>query len=95
MPLQILPDRFGEAKHKELDKAVNAATQHFNAFSAQQMLPFQQYLLTHIVAASNGELDLKIAISGQTLIDTYGSELRDMLSSAWERKSYRDRKSVV
>ena len=91
MPLQILPDRFGEAKHEELDMAVNAATQHFNAFSAQQMLPFQQYLLTHIVAASNGELNPKFnsPMVTETLINAY-EDLRAMLSSAWERKSYCD-----
>ena len=89
MPLEVLPDRFGKAKHEELDKAVNAA---FGAFSAQQILCLQHLLLSYIVATSNDELDPKLSspTATETLINTHHEDLRDMLSLAWERKSYSD-----
>ena len=85
MPLQILPDRFSEAKHKELDKAVNEAMEGLYG----PRVPI--FLLTCIVAASNGELDPKFnsPMVTETLINAY-EDLRAMLSSAWERKSYCD-----
>ena len=90
MPLQILPDRFGEAKHKELDKAVNEAMEGLYGPHVPILL-LTILLLTCIVDTSNGELDPKFATPGatKTLINTY-EDLRAMLSSAWERKSYCD-----
>ena len=89
MPLESLPDRFGDV-HEELDKAVNEATPDWNNIPNQFTLPFAQILLSYIVHNSNGELDPKYLLlhESKRLIDAH-QELRDMLVSAWERRSYR------
>ena len=89
MPLESLPDRFGEATHDELDKAVNKAAQAWNNLPNPFILPFEHTLLSYIVRHSKGYLDPKYRLleENETLIEA-NAELRDMLVSAWESKSY-------
>ena len=91
MPLESLPDPFEDVTHQELDRAVNEAASR--GLSGPLISPIQYYyLFNHIVGyLPKDDLDTKYLLGreAETLIDNCG-ELRDMLSSAWERKSYRE-----
>ena len=93
MPLESLPDRFGDATHEELDKAVNkAALAGWSNLPNPFVVPsFEQNLISYIVRHSKGELDPRYRLleENETLIEAH-QELRDMLVSAWERRSYRE-----
>ena len=90
MPLETLPDRFDDATHQELDRAVNKAAS--DALSGPLILPIQYYYLFNlIVGHSKDDLDPKYLLNSEakSLIDNC-EELQGMLSSAWERRSYRE-----
>ena len=83
MPLESLPDRFGDV-HEELDKAVNEATLYLEDVpNAAFVLSFLHLLLHYIVHRSNGELDPKYLLHEESkrLIEAH-QELRDLLVSA-------------
>ena len=90
MPLETLPDRFDDATHQELDRAVNEAAS--DALSGPLISPIQYYyLLNHIVGHSKDDLDPKyLMIKEAKSLIVNCEELQDMLSSAWERRSYRE-----
>jgi len=90
MPLESLPDRFDATTHDERDRAVDKAGS--KTLSGSLILPIQYIVLLNYIAwHSKGDLDPKcIALEeAEALIDTYG-ELKDMLASAWQRRSYRE-----
>ena len=89
MPLEQLPDRFDDATHHELDRAVDDAASQTLFGPLISPLEYRA-LLTYIVLHSKGDLDPKYNVlpAAGALINTYG-ELHDMLSSAWEQRSYR------
>ncbi|KAG9310693.1 hypothetical protein JVU11DRAFT_9287 [Chiua virens] len=96
MPLQSLPDCFDLATHQELDRAVNEDIS--DVFTVIEHLSPSDYiiLLVAIVRHSRGDLDSKyLAFSdAKKLMTTYG-ELRSMLASARELKSYREIRNLA
>jgi len=90
MPLESLRvlDRFDDATHLKLDKSVNEAVEGLS-----DLVPLSNYavLLNTIIARSENALDRQYLdmLAATKLIKTHG-ELRDMLVSAWERRSYRE-----
>ena len=94
MPLatESLPDRFDAATHRELDRAVDskAVEDHLGDASVLGSNPEYFALLHAIIENSNGDLDTKYLDWGQAKKLITQGELRDVLNSAWERKSYRE-----
>lgn len=92
MLLDNSPDRFDAATRDELDRAVNDAVQVLLG-DVSVLNSILQYglLLNAIIGHSNDHLDTKYLgmQHAKKLIDTHG-ELRGMLDSAWESKSYRE-----
>ena len=88
MPLRSVPDPFDDATHRQLDALVDKATA-----GVEEFIPLTKYaiLLMSIVGHSDHVLDhtyLYLA-AAYTLVNTY-HDLRDKLSDAWTRKSYRE-----
>ena len=90
MPLESLPDRFDDATHGKLDKAVNETVEEDITDAEDLSVRDHAHLLSAIIEHCD-DLDNKYIGPGQgkTLIKTHG-EIRAMLDSAWKRKSYRE-----
>lgn len=86
VPLESFPELFDDETHERLDKAVNEADD-FDSLSGDWR---HRVLLTTMVALGE-DMDRKY-INGQEekmAVNTHGG-LRDVLSFAWERKTYRE-----
>ncbi|KAG9311556.1 hypothetical protein JVU11DRAFT_7761 [Chiua virens] len=95
MTLESLPDRFDPTIHQELDRAVNDEVSDVIDDIEYLSLSDCFYLLNTIIRHSEGDLNSSYIGGGADAKRLMKTELKSMLVSAWQQKSYREIRNLA